>query len=92
MSGINTASPAQVSGVNGQIGQIQAQILNIVNHDATLAAMAVGVDADGNTTTGFVALPAGSTPANQGGHGVEVAANDHGVQDHGGHAFAHMWG
>src|SRR6202045_3882201 len=30
--GINTASPTPVSAVNGQIGQIQAQVLNIVNH------------------------------------------------------------
>src|SRR5260370_1288816 len=42
VAGINTASPTQLSSVNGHIGQIEAQILNIVNHDATLAAMAVG--------------------------------------------------
>jgi len=104
VSGINTASPQPVSGVNGQIGNIQAQILNIVNHDATLASLATGVDADGNTTTGFVALPPG-TPAGHGGGNLGVAncgpggGDDHGGgTDHGGHVdiaahgLAHMWG
>jgi hypothetical protein len=106
VGGINTATPTQASAVDGQIGQIQAQVLNIVNHDATLAALAIGADG----TTGFVALPAGATPAgrdngsghdSQGhgsqGHGDLVATAD---QDHGqSHIdaavathFAHMWG
>jgi hypothetical protein len=87
VAGVNTASPTQLSSVNGHIGQIEAQILNIVNHDATLATMAVGADG----TTGFVALPPGVAPAGPGGghdhddHGqshIEVAAAH----------FAHMWG
>jgi hypothetical protein len=57
VGGINTAAPNQVSAVNGQIGHIEAQILNIVNHDPTLATMAVGADG----TVGFVALPPGTT-------------------------------
>lgn len=80
VAGINTANPTQVSAINGQIGHIEAQILNIVNHDATLAALAVGVDAAGNPTTGFVALPPGTT----GSHGVDVASS--------GHQFDHHWG
>jgi hypothetical protein len=59
VSGIDTNSLTPISAVNGQINNIQAQILNIINHDATLSALATGVDADGNTTTGFVALPPG---------------------------------
>jgi hypothetical protein len=59
VSGIDTNSPTPVAAVNGQINNIQAQILNIINHDVTLSALATGVDADGNTTTGFVALPPG---------------------------------
>src|SRR5262249_3172747 len=57
VGGIDTASPTPVSKVNGQINQIEAQILNIVNHDPNLHAMAAGTDADGNPTTGFVPLP-----------------------------------
>src|SRR5215510_13891838 len=57
VGGIDTASPTPVSKINGQINQIEAQILNIVNHDRTLATLATGTDADGNATTGFVALP-----------------------------------
>jgi hypothetical protein len=70
VGGIDTAAATQVSAVNGQIGNIQAQILNIVNHDATLATMAVGADG----TSGFVALPSGTTP----GHGNAVASNGNG--------------
>ena len=55
---INTASPAPVSTVNGQINQIQAEILNIINHDATLADLANSSDDDFS----FVALPPGTTP------------------------------
>lgn len=64
VGGINTASPTPVATVNGQINQIQAQILNIVNHDATLATLASGTDADGNPTTGFVALPPATNSPN----------------------------
>jgi hypothetical protein len=100
VSGINTAMPTQASAVDGHIGQIQAQVLNIVNHDATLAALAIGADG----TTGFTALPAGAAPAGRDngpghdsqGHGDFVATADH---DHGqSHIdaavaahFAHMW-
>jgi len=81
VAGINTASPTQVSAVNGQIGQIEAQILNIVNHDPVLATLAVGVDANGNATTGFVALPPGA-PADHGSAHIDVAAASH---------LGHMW-
>jgi hypothetical protein len=65
VSGIDPTKPTPVSTVNGQIHDIEAHILNIVNHDATLTALAVGVDAGGNPTTGFVALPPGKPgPAN----------------------------
>ena len=70
VGGIDAASPTPVSAVNGQINQIQAQILNVVNHDPTLATLATGTDADGNPTTGFVALPPGTTPS----HNDVVAA------------------
>jgi hypothetical protein len=76
VGGIGAASPTQTSAVNGQINQIQAQILNVVNHDATLAAMAVGADG----TVGFLALPPGTTPS----HSDAVAST--------GHHFEHMWG
>jgi hypothetical protein len=79
VGGINTATPTQVSAVNGQIGHIQAQILNTVNHDATLAGLAVGADG----TTGFVPLPSGAAPADHGQSHMDVAATAH---------FAHMWG
>jgi len=77
VGGINTAAPTQVSAINGQVGQIEAQILNIVNHDPTLAAMAVGADG----TTGFVALPPGTTS------GPDHVATAHGMElpGHGGH-------
>jgi hypothetical protein len=95
VGGINTTTPTPVSAVDGQIGQLQAQVLNIVNHDATLSALAVGADG----TTGFVALPAGASPADhdRGESRLEIAAAaDH---DHGpGHIdagaiahLAHMW-
>lgn len=67
VGGIDTTSPTPVSAVNGQINQTEAQILNIINHNATLATLAAGTDADGNPTTGFVALPPGTNspgPAN----------------------------
>jgi len=67
VAGTSTSAPTQVSAANGQIGQIEAQILNIVNHDATLAKMAVGADG----TVGFVALPPGATP------GHDNIANGH---------------
>jgi hypothetical protein len=87
VAGVNTAAPTQLASVNGHVGQIEAQILNIVNHDATLATMAVGADG----TNGFVALPPGVAPGGGGGGGgghdhdqshVDVAAAAH----------AHMWG
>ena len=85
VAGINSASPTQVSAVNGQINHIESQILNIINHDATLSTMAVGADG----TTGFVALPPG-TPANHGGNNLGVASggapgtdHSHVASDHG---------
>ena len=82
VGGIDTAAPTPVSAVNGQINQIEAQILNLINHDATLATLASGTDADGNPTTGFVALPPATNVPNNGGvvpvagnHGSNVAAN-----------------
>ena len=80
VSSIDTANPTQVSAVNGQIGKVQSQILNTINHDATLSAQAVGADG----TTGFVALPSGS---NSGDHGL--GHNDFSVAAH---HFGHMWG
>jgi hypothetical protein len=95
VGGVNTATPTPVSAVNGQIGQIQAQVLNIVNHDATLHAMAVGADG----TSGFVALPPGGAPAGQGQGHMDVAATTTTNTDHGqGHvdvaatANLHIWG
>ena len=70
VGGIDPASPTPVSAVNGQINQIQAQILNVINHDPTLATLATGTDADGNPTTGFIALP----PATNSPGPVNVAA------------------
>ncbi len=80
VSGINPASPTQVSGVNGQINHIEAQVLNVVNHDATLAALATGTDAGGNATTGFIALPPATD--NQ-GHNDIASATEH---------LGHLWG
>jgi hypothetical protein len=76
VGGIDTAAPTPVSAVNGQINQIEAQILNIVNHDHPLAKLATGTDADGNATTGFVALPPATDSPNH---------NDIGQH------FAHLW-
>jgi hypothetical protein len=78
VAGISAATPTQASAVNGQIGHIQAEILNTINHDSTLAALATATDAQGNVTTGFVALP----PGTHGDHGIDVAAASH----------QHMWG
>jgi hypothetical protein len=100
VQGINTAAPTQVSAVNGQIGHIEAQILNTVNHDATLATMAVGADG----TVGFVALPPtsgnggvasghGAAPQGPGevatGHDVGQAGHTEGVAWT---ALDHVWG
>src|SRR5262252_3735901 len=79
VAGIDTANPTQVSAVNGKIGSIQSQILNIVNHDATLATQAVGADG----TTGFVATPPGVTPAEPGHGEHDLIATTH---------FHHLWG
>jgi hypothetical protein len=82
VGGINTASPTQVSAINGQIGQVEAHILNIVNHDPTLAAMAVGADG----TAGFVALPPGTTSGHDAvatAHGMDLPGHgDHVATDH----------
>jgi hypothetical protein len=76
VGGIDTAAPTPVSAVNGQINEIEAQILNTVNQDHTLAKLATGTDVNGNQTTGFVALPpATPTPDH----------ND--IPPH----FAHLW-
>lgn len=80
VSNIDTTAPTPVAHVNGQIGQIQSQILDIVNHNPTLAAQSVG--ADGSAS--FVALPPDTTPGDHGhdlGH-VDVAALHH----------THIWG
>jgi hypothetical protein len=79
VASVDTANPTQASAVNGQIGHVQSQILNVVNHDATLAALAVGADG----TTGFAALPPTSTPGDHGGHHDLTAGLHH---------FGHMWG
>jgi len=77
VGGIKAAAPTQVSAINGQIGQIEAHILNIINHDPTLAAMAVGADG----TAGFVALPPGTTSGHDNvatAHGIELSGHgDH---------------
>jgi len=62
VASIDTAAPTQVAGINGQINTVEAKILNLVNHDATLASLSAGADG----TSGFVALP----PDNS--HGVPV--------------------
>jgi hypothetical protein len=72
VGGINTAAPTPVSQVNGQIGQLQAEILSTVNHDGRLATLAAGAHGD---TAGFAALPPTADPgqnnlmANAGAHG-----------------------
>jgi hypothetical protein len=63
VAGVNTATPTQVSDVNGQIGQITAEILNIINNDATLADLANSSD----DNFSFVALPQGTSPASSAG-------------------------
>lgn len=80
VSGINTASPTQVSAVNGEINHVQSEILKIVNSDPNLAALATATDAQGNVSTGFVALPPGTGHGDQ--HGVDVASAAH----------QHLWG
>jgi hypothetical protein len=75
VAGIDTMTPTQVAAVNGQINQIQAQILNIVNHDTTLATMAAGADG----TTGFAALPPG------------VNGQHHDMSVHSPNIFEHIW-
>jgi hypothetical protein len=98
VGGIDTAQPTPVSAVNGQIGHIEAQILNIINHDPTLAAMAVGADG----TVGFVALPPGTTSGNVNvatghdvghpGHGNVATGHDVGLPGHGNFATGHDMG
>jgi hypothetical protein len=58
VAGINTAA-TPVSQVNGTIGQLQADILNTVNNDKTLANLAAGAKGD---TAGFAALPPTANP------------------------------
>ena len=82
VGGIDTAAPTPVSAVNGQINHIEAQILNVINHDRTLATLATGTDADGNATTGFVDLP----PATH-----TQQHNDVGQHHDTGQHFAHLW-
>ena len=60
VGGINTASPTQASADNGQINQIQAEILNTINKDPTLADLANSSD----DNFSFVALPPGTAPTN----------------------------
>jgi hypothetical protein len=80
VASIDTANPTQVSAINGQINSVQANILNIVNHDATLSTLAAGTDG----TNGFAALPPdNSSGSNNNGHG------GHGVVSH---IFDHLWG
>jgi hypothetical protein len=76
---IDTANPTHVSAVNGQITKVQSHILNIVNHDATLAAQAVGADG----TTGVAASPSRIDPVVDHGHSDFLAAIHH---------FGHVWG
>jgi len=88
VGGIDTAAPTPVSAVNGQINHIQAQILNVINHDRTLATLATGTDADGNATTGFVALPpATGSPNHQDVGQHHDIAQHHDIGQH----FAHLW-
>jgi trimeric autotransporter adhesin len=87
VAGIDPAQATPISPVNGQLNDIEKQILNIVNHDATLATMAVGADG----TVGFVALPPGT------GHGNVVASPESDVGQPGHNDIValtaqHMWG
>jgi hypothetical protein len=77
VGGIDTASPTPVSAVNGQINHTEAQILNAINHDRTLATLATGTDADGNAPTGFVAFVVM----------VRATGQHHDTGQH----FAHLW-
>jgi hypothetical protein len=63
VASIDTAAPTQVSATNGQINTVEAKILNLVNHDTTLATLAAGADG----TNGFAALPPDNS---SNGHGV----------------------
>ena len=72
VGGINTAAPTSVSQVNGQIGQLQAEILSTVNHDQKLANLAAGANGD---TAGFAALP---SPANPGHNNLMANAGAQG--------------
>src|SRR5262245_41185060 len=56
VASIDTAAPTQVAAVNGQINQIEAKILSIVNNDAVLSSLAAAADG----TVGFVSLPEGT--------------------------------
>jgi hypothetical protein len=56
VSSVDVQAPTQANSVNGQINQVQAKILSIVNHDATLASLATGADG----SVGFAALPPGA--------------------------------
>jgi hypothetical protein len=94
VGGINTAEPTPVSAVNDQIGQIEAQILNIVNHDGTLhnlAKVAAGdpalnINPDGPfNVDGFQALPPGKTSA----HGNVASGHDIGLPSQGDVATGH---
>ncbi len=76
VASIDTAAPTQAAAINGQINQVEANILNTVNHDTTLATLATGADG----TTGFVALPSDNSGS----------GNGHGVVAH--HQFDHLWG
>jgi hypothetical protein len=53
VASIDTATPTQVDAVNGQINQVEAKILDIINNDAVLSSLAKAADG----TVGFVALP-----------------------------------
>ncbi len=53
---VDVQAATQADAVNGQINQVQAKILTIVNHDATLASLAAGADG----SVGFAALPPGT--------------------------------
>ena len=61
VGGIDTKAPTPLSPVNGQIGQLQADILSIVNDNQKLAHLAAGAKGD---TAGFAALP----PTDHPGH------------------------
>jgi hypothetical protein len=99
VGGINTAAPTPVSAVNDQIGQIEAQILNIVNHDGTLHNLAKVAAGDPALNTnpdgpfnvdGFQALPPGTTSAD----GNVASGHDIGQPGHDVVALAalHTWG